>query len=101
MEGQTVFGKPILTPALFDDERQRKQELADGQPGAGNKHRNKDDDSGSFAMSYIPPEFYDPEHMKRKKQKDIKKTLKPEMPLQGPAKGGRTPQSGTLAQYVM
>ena len=52
-------------------------------------------------MSYIPPEFYDPEHMKRKKQKDIKKTLKPEMPLQGPAKGGRTPQSGTLAQYVM
>jgi len=39
--------------------------------------------------------------MKRKKQKDVKKTLKPEMPLQGPAKGGRTPQSGTLAQYVM
>ena len=30
VEGQTVFGKPILTPALFDDERQRKQELADG-----------------------------------------------------------------------
>ena len=26
VEGQTVFGKPILTPALFDDERLRKQE---------------------------------------------------------------------------
>lgn len=27
--------------------------------------------------------------------------FKPEIPLQGPGKAGRTSQSGTLAQYVM
>jgi WD repeat-containing protein 70 len=38
---------------------------------------------------------------RREKKLEQKKVMKPEMPLQGPAKGGRTPQSGTLAQYVM
>ena len=38
---------------------------------------------------------------RERKLKEAKKVMKPEMPLQGPAKGGRTPQSGTLAQYVM
>jgi hypothetical protein len=89
-----VFGRPILTPALFDDERAKK---AEDTQFNNSKHKNKEDESQNFAMSYIPPEFYDPEQMKKKKQKEIKKTLKPEMPLQGPAKGGRTPQSGTLA----
>jgi WD repeat-containing protein 70 len=27
--------------------------------------------------------------------------MRPEKPIQGPGKGGRVPQSGTLAQYVM
>ena len=80
IEGQTIFGKPILTPALFDDERAKKLEATEGQIG-NNKHKNKEDDTQNFAMSYIPPEFYDPEQMKKKKQKEIKKTLKPEMPL--------------------
>ena len=50
---------------------------------------------------YIPPEVFDPMRKRERKLKDAKKVMKPEMPLQGPAKGGRTPQSGTLAQYVM
>lgn len=48
----------------------------------------------------LKAEIYEP--MRRREQKaEIKKIIKPEMPLQGPAKSGRTPQSGTLAQYVM
>jgi len=48
----------------------------------------------------LKAEIYEP--MKRREKKaEIKKQIQPEMPLQGPAKGGRTPQSGTLAQYVM
>jgi hypothetical protein len=44
----------------------------------------------------LKAEIYEP--MRRREQKaEIKKIIKPEMPLQGPAKGGRTPQSGTLA----
>lgn len=57
------------------------------------------------AIKYRPvpileAEVYEPMR-KRDKKLETKKLVKPEMPLQGPAKGGRTPQSGTLAQYVM
>lgn len=38
---------------------------------------------------------------RERKLREAKKVSKPELPLQGPSKGGRTPQSGTLAQYVM
>jgi hypothetical protein len=53
-----VFGRPILTPALFDDERAKK---AEDTQFNNSKHKNKADESQNFAMSYIPPEFYDPE----------------------------------------
>lgn len=48
----------------------------------------------------LKAEIYEP-MKKREKKAETKKLIKPEMPLQGPSKGGRTPQSGTLAQYVM
>ena len=48
-------------------------------------------------VPFIPPEAYDPMRRREKKLKDAKRVMKPELPLQGPAKGGRTPQSGTLA----
>ena len=38
---------------------------------------------------------------RERKLREAKRVIKPELPLQGPSKGGRTPQSGTLAQYVM
>ena len=38
---------------------------------------------------------------RERKLREAKKVIKPELPLQGPAKGGRTSQSGTHAQYVM
>ena len=50
---------------------------------------------------FISPDLYDPMRRRERKLKEAKKVVKPELPLQGPAKGGRTPQSGTLAQYVM
>jgi len=46
---------------------------------------------------FIPPEAYDPMRRRERKLKEAKKVIKPELPLQGPSKGGRTPQSGTLA----
>jgi len=44
----------------------------------------------------LKAEIYEPVK-KRDKKLEVKKQAKPEMPLQGPSKGGRTPQSGTLA----
>ncbi len=49
----------------------------------------------------VPAEVYDPQKKREKKMQDLKRQMRPEKPIQGPGKGGRTPQSGTLAQYVM
>ncbi len=49
----------------------------------------------------VPAEVYDPQKKREKKMQDLKRQMRPEKPIQGTGKGGRTPQSGTLAQYVM
>ena len=49
----------------------------------------------------VPAEAYDPQKKREKKLQDTKRAMRPEKPIQGPGKGGRVPQSGTLAQYVM
>ena len=40
---------------------------------------------------FIPPEAYDPMRRRERKLREAKKVVKPELPLQGPSKGGRTP----------
>lgn len=49
----------------------------------------------------VPVEEYDPKKKREKKVQERLQIMKPEKPIQGPGKGGRIPQSGTLAQYVM
>lgn len=49
----------------------------------------------------VPVEAYDPQKKREKKLQDSKREMRPEKPIQGPGKGGRVPQSGTLAQFVM
>jgi len=80
IEGQTAFGKSILTPAEYE-------------PDVVTTHQQ--------SVPIFKPEDHDPQRKREKKLKDDKRQMKPLMPLQGPSKGGRTPQSGTLAQYVM
>lgn len=63
----------------------------------GSNPKKPESDSSIF----IAPEAYDPMRRRERKLREQKKVIKPELPLQGPSKGGRTPQSGTLAQYVM
>jgi hypothetical protein len=52
-------------------------------------------------VPYVPAEAYDPQKKREKKIMDNKRVMRPEKPIQGPGKGGRVPESGTLAQYVM
>ena len=52
-------------------------------------------------VPYVPAEAYDPQKKREKKIMDNKRVMRPENPIQGPGKGGRVPESGTLAQYVM
>ena len=59
---------------------------------AGSNPKQADSDS-----IFIPPEAYDPMRRRERKLREAKKVIKPELPLQGPAKGGRTSQSGTHA----
>ena len=53
---------------------------------ANNPRKPPDSDS-----IFIPPEAYDPMRRRERKLREAKKVVKPELPLQGPAKGGRTP----------
>ncbi len=45
----------------------------------------------------VPVEAYDPQKKREKKVQERLAVMRPEKPIQGPGKGGRVPQSGTLA----
>lgn len=88
MGGQSVYNHSEL-----EDELLKAREL-NSKVGGNSKQPEND-------SIFIPPEAYDPMRRRERKMREAKKVVKPELPLQGPAKGGRTPASGTLAQYVM
>lgn len=74
-----VFEKPVLNPSIYEDEREKEMEKDPFNPNNQN-----------MPSTIIPPEVLNPT-LKREKQKDdFVKTLKPEIPLQGPiGRGGR------------
>lgn len=89
LNASSVFNHSELEDELLKAREERAK--------AGNSYPSKPESESIF----ISPDQYDPMRRRERKLKEAKKVVKPELPLQGPAKGGRTPQSGTLAQYVM
>lgn len=87
-------GSNVYNHSELEDELLKVRE--DRAKNGGQNPKKPENDS-----IFIPPEAYDPMRRRERKLREAKKVSKPELPLQGPSKGGRTPQSGTLAQYVM
>jgi hypothetical protein len=81
-----------MNPVLFEDKKLIEMR-ANARPG-------QDIEEGMMVPT-VPAEAYDPQKKREKKLLDNKRAMRPEKPIQGPGKGGRVPQSGTLAQYVM
>ena len=86
-QGQS-FSKPILTPCIYEDQRDKEMEKDPFNPNNQN-----------LPSVVIPPEVLNPQLRKRDETNMIRK---PEMPLQGPlGHGGRISASGTYTQYIM
>jgi WD40 repeat protein len=80
-----VFSKPILTPSIYEDEREKEMEKDPFNPNNQN-----------MPSSVIPPEVLNPALAKEKIREDPLLSKKPEQPLQGPqGRGGRISTSGT------
>ena len=80
-----VFSKPILTPSIYEDEREKEMEKDPFNPNNQN-----------MPSSVIPPEVLNPALAKEKIWEDPLLSKKPEQPLQGPqGRGGRISTSGT------
>mmetsp|Transcript_45496 Transcript_45496/g.33272 ORF Transcript_45496/g.33272 Transcript_45496/m.33272 type:complete len:133 (+) Transcript_45496:1452-1850(+) len=92
VDGITVFQKPILHPALFEDAKTKEMELDPFNPNNQN----------IIPTAYIPPETLDPKYQKEKVREDPILTRKPERPVQGPlGVGGKLSSSGTINNYIM
>src|SRR5688572_20213607 len=91
IDSQTIFTKPIYTPATFEDEREKEMEKDPFNPN-----------NQQISTTRIAPEVLDPRLKRDKIRMDPLLTKKPEQPLQGPqGRGGRVSQAGTLTQYMM
>jgi len=77
--GGTVYNHSELEDEML---RSREEKAKNGSQN----HKQTESDS-----IFIPPEAYDPMRRRERKLREAKKVIKPELPLQGPAKGGRTP----------
>lgn len=86
-----VYDRPILTPAIYEDEREKEMEKDPYNPNNQNQ-----------PSSFIPPEVLDPSLKKAKIRDDPVLTKRPDQPLQGPlGRGGRMGGSGTYTQFIM
>ncbi|CDW85197.1 wd repeat-containing protein 70 [Stylonychia lemnae] len=91
IDGITIFNRPILTPSVYEDEKEKEMEKDPWNPNNQNA-----------PSAFIPPEVLDPQHRKDKIRNDPLLTRKPDMPLQGPlGRGGKFSSSGTYTQYLM